>query len=164
MNCPEAQRHLFAEAERALDSTQRAALDGHVAQCAGCRRIRDDLSGAIAAWRHENAVAAVPNVEREWQAVRRKIRGGVEAGSTAAHPRRGLFTWIAIPIGAAAALALALYVGPRTARTPAASAPPPTVQVARADSIEVPGNASTMVYVDDKSGWLIVWASDAKQI
>jgi hypothetical protein len=32
----------------------------------------------------------------------------------------------------------------------------------RADFVEAPGrNASTMVIVDDKSGWLIVWASDA---
>jgi hypothetical protein len=33
---------------------------------------------------------------------------------------------------------------------------------ARADAVEAPGgNASTMVFVDDRSGWLIVWASDS---
>ena len=34
-------------------------------------------------------------------------------------------------------------------------------RVARADFVEAPGaKASTMVYVDDKSGWLFVVASD----
>jgi hypothetical protein len=33
--------------------------------------------------------------------------------------------------------------------------------MASAESVEAPGDpASTMVFVDEKSGWLIVWASD----
>ena len=167
MNCHEAQNHLFAARDSALDSNQRASLDGHVAHCANCRRMRDDLVAAFSVWRKETAEAPVPDVEREWHAVRRRIRGGADAGTTTtlARPRRNFLPWLAVPIGAAAALALALYVGSENGATPPTTAPgAPRTHIARADSVEVPGNASTMVYVDDKSGWLIVWASDSKQI
>ncbi len=165
MNCREAQSHLFAERDGALDFSQRTALDGHVAHCADCRRIRDELSAALTTWRDETARAPLPDVEREWHAVRRKIRGGAEAGTatTTARSRR-MVSWFAIPFAAAAALMLALYIGSSGSSPQGVSPQLPASQIARADSVEVPGNASTMVYVDDKSGWLIVWASDVKQI
>jgi hypothetical protein len=57
---------------------------------------------------------------------------------------------------------MALLIAPRP--TDPGMSVPLRSQASRADSIEVPGsNASTMVYVDDKSGWLFVWASDLKQ-
>jgi hypothetical protein len=81
---------------------------------------------------------------------------------TTVRPRRNFAPWFALPIGAVAAAAIAFYVAPTT---PKAVSPTPTkTHVARADSVEAPGNnASTMVFVDDKSGWLIVWASDSKR-
>jgi predicted anti-sigma-YlaC factor YlaD len=151
MNCREAESRLFA-AEG--DASERAALDTHLAGCATCRAARDRLAAALDTWRAEARATPVPDTEREWHAVRRRIRGG--AGSEAARPRRWLLPWLALPLGAAAALAVTLFVG-REEIAPRAAAP----QGASADSIDVPGNASTMVYVDDKSGWLIVWASDS---
>lgn len=168
MNCHEVQNHLFADSDGALPSAQRAALDEHVAVCAECRRLRQNLSAALSAWRTDAARTPVPDIEREWHAVRRKIRGGVEAGQTVEfpRPRRRVFAWLAVPITAAAAVAITLYMGSTSdtpePREPATAAP--AAQVSRADSVEVPGQASTTVYVDDKSGWLVVWASEAKQI
>jgi hypothetical protein len=163
MNCREAQAQVFAERDGALDPLQRAALDSHVAECATCRRIRDDLAAVFMTWRVEVEKVPVPEAEREWHAVRRRIRGGVEAGAErTSQPRRNLVPWLAVPLGAAAAAAVALFVTPQTPTAIRTS--PPAAQVARADSVEAPGNnASTMVFVDDKSGWLIVWASDAKR-
>lgn len=158
MNCREAHTHLFAERDGALEDTRRAALDGHVAECAACRRIRDDLAAALTAWRTNNAKTPVPDAEREWHAVRRIIRGGAEAG--AARPgRRTLLPWLVTPLGAAAALALAFYAVRNPSPAPVSAGQPG--QVARVESIEVPGNAATTVFVDDKSGWLIVLASDS---
>jgi hypothetical protein len=165
MNCREAQHQIFAERDSALETTQRAALDGHVAECADCRRIRDDLTAVFATWRTKVDHVAVPDVDREWYAVRRRIRGGVEPGvERTTSPRRSFLPWLTLPLGAAAALAVALFV----TRAPDAPAPTPVspgkARVARADSVEVPGNhASTMVFVDDKSGWLIVWANDSEK-
>jgi hypothetical protein len=163
MNCREAQSQIFAERDGALDNNQRAALEGHVASCAACRRVRDDFSAALTAWRNETANAPVPDAEREWHAVRRRIRGGAELGTAAAaRSRRSLFPWLALPLGAAAALIVALSVAPSNTDAPrgGGSVSPPANQVARAESVEVPGRASTMVFVDDKSGWLFVQASD----
>lgn len=168
MNCREAQPQIFAERDGALDPVQRAALDGHLAHCDACRRVRDEFSAVFTAWRVDAIRVAVPDAEREWHAVRRRIRGGAETGAARpARPRRNLFTWIAVPLGAAAAVAVALFVTQPAPTTPVAvqhAVQHTTPHVARADSVEAPGNnASTTVFVDDKSGWLIVWASDTKR-
>jgi|SRR5687767_14441391 len=157
MNCREAQSQLFAERDGALDTTQRAGLEDHLLHCGDCRRIRENLTAVIATWRTEVYQAPVPNAEREWHAVRRRIRGGDEAGATHSSPsRRNLFTWLAIPIGAAAAIAMAVLVV-----APPATPDQAVTQMAQANTVEVTGdNATTMVFVDDKSGWLFVWASD----
>jgi hypothetical protein len=161
MNCREAQSQIFAERDHALDNSQRAVLDGHLAQCGDCKRMRDDLTAALAAWRTEASHVRIPDAEREWHAVRRRIRGGSEAGAArTSRPRRNVFTWLAVPLAAAAAIAVALYVSPEVASTvPTAHS---VEHVARANSVEVPGNNSTtMVFVDDQSGWVFVLASDA---
>jgi hypothetical protein len=162
MNCREAQPQIYAERDGALDSVQRAALDGHLAHCEACRRIRDDLTSALTAWRTEALNVTVPDAEREWHAVRRRIRGGSESGAAPTSGRRRTFSaWLALPLGAAAAVAFALLVVPDTAPSTAESATA-IAHIGRANSVEAPGNnASTTVFVDEKSGWLIVWASDA---
>lgn len=162
MNCREAQSQIFAERDGALDHPRRVALDSHLASCDGCRRSRETLSAALTAWRLEVGQVTVPDAEREWHAVRRRIRGGVEAGAArTARPRRSLFTWFAVPVGAAAAVALALFVSPSTSP----QHPPEAhdgANIARASSIEVSGSkAPSMIFVDDKSGWTFVWAADA---
>ncbi len=158
MNCREAQELIFADRDGAPDNG-RAALESHLAHCAGCRQVRANLAAALDDWRDAAEKVAVPDVEREWHAVRRRIRGGAQAGAvTTTPPRRQLFAWLALPLGAAAALALALYISPPR---PDSTLPVLPLDVASAESVEAPGNnASTMVIVDDKSGWLIVWASD----
>lgn len=165
MNCHEAQKHLFADDSRAPATAERSALVSHLATCAECRQVQARLVSALDSWRADDARVRVPDAEREWHAVRRKIRGGAEAGTTSvfARPRR-IFAWIAVPVGAAAALAVALFVEPSASQSPSKKSPAPSTQVARADSVEVPGGASPLVYVDDKSGWLIVWANDSKEI
>lgn len=160
MNCREAQSQILTPPEGVADPTRRALLESHLAHCAGCRRVRDDLAAALETWRSDVAQAVVPDAEKEWYAVRRQIRGGAEAGRAAARPRRTLFTWIALPLGAAAAAAVALFVAPQFQSGTLSSA-----AMAHVDSVEAPGNnASTLVFVDDKSGWLIVWASDANPV
>jgi hypothetical protein len=164
MNCREAQSQIFAERDGALDNALRVALDGHLATCDGCRRNRENLTAALTGWRIQITQVTVPDAEREWHAVRRRIRGGVEAGAVrATRPRRSLFTWIAVPVGAAAAAALALWVPSR----PTSGVPLDDhsgAHVARANSIDVTGNkAPTMIFVDDKSGWTFVWASEGKR-
>ena len=90
-------------------------LDGHLAQCDGCRKVRENLTTAFTVWRIDVRQVTVPDAEREWHAVRRRIRGGAEAGAVReSRPRRNLFTFLAIPVGAAAAVALTFFVSPRS--------------------------------------------------
>lgn len=161
MNCREAQSQLCVEADTVLDQSQRAALEGHLAQCGDCRRMRDELAATLTFWRTDATHVAVPDAEREWHAVRRRIRGGTDtAGARTAPRHRNLFAWLAVPLGAAAAVTLALYVSPRG--TPSVPTTPSVEHVTQVNSVEVPGdNATTMVFVDEKSGWLFVLASDA---
>lgn len=161
MNCREAQRHILAEEGSAVDRTPDSRLNAHVRDCGACRRMRDDLAAALSYWRTDASATAVPDAEIEWQKVRRQIRGGAE--SLGRPPRQGrpaYASWIAFPLLAGAAAVLTFFLFPGTPEI--APSPRRAPQTARADAVEAPGNnASTMVFVDDKNGWLFVWASDA---
>lgn len=162
MNCREAKTQILAERDGALAHGERAALVSHVATCSDCRQVQERLVAAFVHWKTSTHTAALPDPEREWHAVRRKIRGGAEAGEIRLSPQRpGWLTWLTMPVATAGVAALALFISLPDSPAPDKSAAAPT-PFARAESVEAPGqNASTMVYVDDKSGWLIVWASDA---
>jgi len=153
MNCRSVQRQLSAERDGALAINERAALDSHLAGCADCRRFQSTMKDAAEAWRTTTAQVRMPDAELAWQAVRREIR----SSSTASGRAAPWFSRWALPIGAAAALAVvAVIVGPQWKQAPVA----PKRDVARADFVEVGSGSSAMVYVDDKSGWLVVWAAD----
>lgn len=166
MTCREARHLLFssdsrasaAPAEAGAGGPSPAALDAHLAACPHCRQVSQVLRATITDWRTDASAVAVPAAEREWLELRRRIhRGAAEERRPLA---RRLLPWVALPLAAAAALAVLLV----DRSGPALSSAGPTPAVARADSVEVPGGASPLVYVDDKSGWLIVWASDAREI
>lgn len=164
MNCRTAQRLLSAERDGALTPAERAGLDAHLAECAECRQARAAIAAAITGWQQATARVEVPDVEVAWQDIRREIRQSQPEKSEAA-ARRGwavpaLWRW-SVSLGAAAALAAVLALGPSWME----DSPEPTVAVARAetaraDFVEVAKDSSSMVYVDDKSGWLVVWAVD----
>lgn len=162
MNCHEAQNALFADRDDPLAASQQAALETHLATCGECKRVRQGLEATFSSWRHQNATTPIPDAQREWHAVRRRIRGGSDVSGQEAtrRPRRGLFAWVALPVSAAAAaLAVALYVGPFTLKSPEPSAS--LAQTARVSPATSEAAASNMVFVDDKSGWLVVWSSEA---
>ena len=159
MNCHEAQNALFADRDAPLAPGARTALEAHVAGCSECQRVRQGLEAAFSGWRQQAATTPVPDADREWHAVRRRIRGA-ESGGETKRPRWG-FNWLALPLSAAAAaLAVALYLNPSALTSPEAAAPG-SAQVARIQNTATDLGASNLVFVDDKSGWLVVWASEA---
>ncbi len=149
MNCHSAQRLLSAERDGALATGERAGLAAHVAGCAECRQFQAKCVEAIEGLKAAATRVAVPDEERAWQDIRRELRA---ARPTAARAWWNLGRW-ALPLGAAAALAAVAVIGPSWTDDDG----PQTV--ARAEFVEVSGDASSVVYVDDKSGWLVVWAS-----
>lgn len=159
MNCRESLRLICAERDAPLEAGSRSRLDAHLAECAACRQARSSLTAALESWKESTAGVKVPDAGHEWFEVRRRLREGADAGTAATRsPWRVPLGWLALPL-VTALLAVVLFL-PRSTLEETNGVPIPVM--ARADSVEVPGRgASTMVFVDDKSGWLIVWATDA---
>ncbi len=156
MNCQQIEPLLLAERDGALSPGQRAALAEHVSGCADCRRLQSDLSAALAAWKADVTQVTVPAADAAWTALRPRLPNRQSA------PRRKLapVIWLSAPLAAAAALAFIFLTPDRHVAPPPVDIAAPVI--ARAEFVE-PGNAnaSTMVYVDKESGWLVVWAADA---
>jgi anti-sigma factor RsiW len=151
MTCRDAEHLIFAARDGALEETQRASLSSHLTGCASCRRVREQLEHGFAEWREATVSARVPNADLEWRKLERRINQPER--------RRPLLAWLALPAAIGAAAAVALYVSPRNPTTSI-----PTTQNTVAQTQVVPAAQSipsTVVYVDDKSGWTFVWAPDA---
>jgi len=156
MNCPEAENLLQAERDDALTVEQRASLDRHLTGCAACRELQSSLLLAGEAVRAEAAAVPVPDVDVEWRRLRSRLHGA----EVPEQPRRRLapVIWLGAPLAAAAALALAFIF-----QSPRPNAAHGAVALASVDYVEAGrADASTMVYQDQQSGWVVVWASDTK--
>jgi len=152
--CTEIVSLLVAEPDGTLSAAELARLETHVAGCPDCRRQRALLRATPVALRIATSTFSVPSVPAEWSELRARLLG--EPGGTATHrrQRRPWFAW-SLPIaavGAAAAFAILAFF-----REPGGS-PLPLPAVAHADFFQAENVASTLVYVDQESGWLIVWA------
>lgn len=138
---------LLAEPDGTLDAAGLARLEAHVATCPTCRRQRAALRAAGDHLRATTAAIPTPDPAAAWRALRPQL-------TTPAAPRRATpwiwSTWAA-PLAAAALFTILLTRGP------APTGPAPAV--ARADYVQAADAASTLVYVDQASGWLIVWAT-----
>jgi hypothetical protein len=157
MNCREIESVLLSERDGVLTAEQHAALAQHVATCPACQQLRAGLAGVTAAFQADVASVEVPDVGREWQTLFPKL--GARTAATRGKRPLAQLIWLGAPLAAAAALALAYLGRPPTAKPPAAPAPAP--EAAEAEFVEAgDAKASTMVFVDKESGWLVVWAAD----
>jgi hypothetical protein len=96
-----------------------AEVEAHLASCAACRALADDLR-ALARAAADLRTLEPPSTA--WRRVEKAVRAEIAAHPPrAATPRVASWTWLA----AAAVLALATIVGIRMARTPATARPAP---------------------------------------
>ena len=158
MNCRDIEPLLSAQRDGVLTDDQHAALDRHLEVCPACQQLRTRIEHAMAVFRSETANVAVPDADEEWQRLQSRLGGR----STAGKKQRQLapVLWIGTSLAAAAAIAFA-FISSRPVANPAVEPQAPASEIAQAEYVE-PGdaNASTMVYVDKDSGWLVVWATD----
>lgn len=159
MNCTRSHHLLSAERDRTLDSGERAVLEQHLAGCADCRQFRSRLEGAVAAWRADASALPAPDVERAWQDIRREIRGGgpAEQIRTRQDRRSGRWGLSLGALGAAAVVTLSVWGLRRPG--PDVFAPVALNEGSAVEYVEVPENAASMVFVDDESGWVVVWST-----
>jgi anti-sigma factor RsiW len=165
MNCRDVTPLLSAERDGPLDAAARETLERHVAACPACRGLRADLAEAAEVWRAGTALATTPDPAGEWRTLRGRLHS---AGETNPAAGRRLPSWLltagALPLAAAAVWLAMLALDP--ASTTKVGPPSPVVAFAksaqapsaRADYVETPADTTPVVYLDQESGWLIVWA------
>ncbi len=153
MNCRDSESLILAERDGALTKPQLAALSDHVAACPACRRLRADLAAAVDVYGSGIAQVSVPDADEAWRELQDRLNSPAKREKK--HPLAPVI-WFGAPIAAAAAIAFALL--PQTPEPVSLSAP----LEARAEFVEAgDATASTLVYVDKESGWLVVWAAEA---
>lgn len=131
---------------------KRTALPAHLAGCPSCRQLHAALAESSEALRDSANQVALPDAAEEWLEIRSRIR---KPPPTAAR-RLNLFPILGVPLAAAAAFVIAFIAMPQWFGGQAGVS---QSQSARAEFVEVPGSESTtVVFVDEPSGWLVVWA------
>jgi len=170
MNCHDAETLMLAEKDGALPDEKRTVLEAHIAGCKSCSHFRDAIAATSHHMRESAQAVSVPDAAREWREIRRRI----QAPEPAAPVWARLLPALGVPLAAAAALAIAFLSAPQwfgrgdsDPATIATTASTEIVQVAEvawephAEFVEVPGSDDSMVvYLDEPSGWLVVWAVD----
>ena len=159
MYCRNIEPMVLAERDGGLTPDQYAALERHVATCPACRQFRATLNAALDTFKTDTASVTVPEAEGEWRTVRGRLR---EERSRFAQRRKfAPLLWFGAPGAAAAAVVFAFFLGqPKPPQTDTVAH---VAETASADYVEAgDANASTMVYVDKDSGWLVVWAVDGE--
>jgi anti-sigma factor RsiW len=165
MNCRDSESLLLAERDGVLTKTQHAGLSDHVAACPACRQFRASLDAALDAFKADASAIPAPDVDEAWRNLRAKLH---ETETKLRKRPLAPVIWFGAPLAAAAALALAFFTTRPTPATPAiepivVSQPYDPSIIAGADYVEAGDpNASTMVYMDKDSGWLVVWATDSE--
>lgn len=153
MVCRAAQHLIYAERDRALTSDERAGLQAHVSGCGACQRMRDQFGAAMTAWREEAASAVAPDPEKAWQDIHRAIR--IERDGAR---RKTRLPWM-LPLGAAAGLAVYALAHFGTPDRLPDAIPVAHETGAGVEFVDVPAGAASMVFVDDESGWVVVWST-----
>lgn len=149
---------LLAEPDGTLDAAGLARLEAHVATCPACRQQRAALAAARQVLLRPVPADRVPDAALAWRELRPQLRGDRTATAADGTPRRPFRWWsLTAPLATAAVFAFAL-ITTRPDTTPSSTQAVP--EVARADYVQAAPDASTLVYVDQSSGWLIVWASE----
>jgi anti-sigma factor RsiW len=170
MNCRDNESLILAERDGAVSPAQLAGLSDHVATCPACAKLRANLAAAFSAYQAGIDAVPAPPADEAWREFQDRIRQPARREKRPLAP----LVWFGAPLAAAAALAFALI-----ANRPASPAPAPAVAanlasasaprapfddsvIAGADYVEAGDpNASTLIYVDKESGWLVVWAASA---
>jgi anti-sigma factor RsiW len=163
MNCPDTETLILSERDGGLTPDQLTVLSDHLKVCPACRQLHDRLATAMDEYRTGIAQGVAPAADESWQALQERMNKRQKKRPLAP------VLWFGAPLAAAAAVAIAFISLQPTAQPPpplattqAAVAKAPT-EVARAEYVEAGDvNASTMVYVDKESGWLVVWATNVE--
>jgi anti-sigma factor RsiW len=155
MNCSQAGKALSRHLDGELPAGEVASLEKHLSSCSACRETAAEWRGYGSALRAD-APNEIPDPTKAWHDIRRSLRNRENPiPTTDARP------WWARPLpwaGVAATVAL-FTVGTFFQLSPSSGFPYGSA-VESVDT-DLPG-ASTVVYVDEETGWNIVWVLESE--
>jgi anti-sigma factor RsiW len=161
VNCQACETLLLRDQDGALSPTERTVLSGHLANCTACREFHSALVELKTAYQTEAAPVNVPDVEIEWAELQNRLPDRSEPKARKQRHIPAPVLWLSAPLAAAAALAF-VFLSSKPETTVTESSQVKAVSITHVDYVESGDpNASTMVYIDQDSGWLVVWASHA---
>lgn len=156
MHCRDIENLVLAANDGTLTDDQRAVVAKHVAACPACRQLQARVHAALSAYRADAMRVTVPDPGEEWLRLRARLGKGQTAPKRALAP----VVWLGSALAAAAAIVFA-FLSPKPQPVAPVVYSPDNEVVAEAEFVEAGNiNASTMVYLDKESGWLVVWATD----
>jgi len=155
MNCRQAERALSRHLDDELPANDVATLEEHLASCSACRDSAAEWRGLGDAMRAE-APSEVPDPTKAWHDIRRTLRN--REPPTVQENRR---PWWARPLPWAGAAATVALITLGYLRHVSPSSQFPSGSAVEYVDTELPG-ASTVVYVDDETGWNIVWVLESE--
>jgi len=155
MNCSQAEKALSRHLDGELLAGEVASLEKHLSSCSACRETAAEWGGYGSALRAD-APNEIPDPTKAWHDIRRSLRNRESPiPTTNARP------WWARPLPwAGAVVTVALFtVGYFLQLSPSPGFPYGSA-VEFVDT-DLPG-ASTVVYVDEETGWNIVWVLESE--
>ena len=157
MNCLASQKQLLRAQDEALHDQQHSTLAAHLSSCPQCSEFEASLRQISADIKNEAASVPVPDADETWQGIQSRLQPTGESETTS--KRFAPLIWITAPLAAAAAFAFAFL--PSHSTSDFDSVAMSEASATQVDYVETDNpNATTMVYVDNQSGWLVVWTDD----
>lgn len=150
---------LIAEPDGRLTPAEQAEIEGHVAECAACRQQRAMLAAIPASLQAVTQSVSTPNPQQEWMRLRSQLPKQRSQGKRQT-PKTPFWLQWSFPLGAAAAAVVVALVT-HFRYSDRISLEQRSATVARAEYVQAENADSTLVYVDQESGWLIVWADSS---
>lgn len=161
MICRNARKWISLELDGELSVRRSEKLYYHIRRCHSCRSTRDKWVG-VGSLLREYVARPAQTPEAAWADVQRALRTSGQTARNTARIPAGVFSW-RWATAAAAALALCGVLGlwwrARGPNVAVAHAPAAEVEWVETD---LPG-ASTMVYEDGQSGWLVIWVVEYRE-
>ncbi len=157
MNCKQAQEWISRDIDGELHTADQEILTQHLIQCPDCRQIRDHWMKASQLLK-QTAQVKIPDAEETWQEIRSQLNQPKIASQSNLLPFPSIIRWVS-----AAAAIIAISLGIRFLLQE-----PPLETYAFQNEVEfvetdIP-DSSPAVYVDDESGWTIVWIFESQDL
>jgi predicted anti-sigma-YlaC factor YlaD len=157
MNCKQAQEWISRGMDGELSTTDRERLEQHLIQCPGCRQIQDHWMSASQLFKQTSQVK-IPDAEETWQEIRSQLDQPEKTPRDNLLPFPSIIRW-----ASAIAAVIAVSFGIRfVLQKPSLETHAFQNEVEFVES-DIP-DSSTAIYVDDESGWTIVWVFESQDL